>query len=186
MQDVPKYTVEGFLKVKMPSWLFERVSEFQEQNYFSSVPERSDAIGTYITSSLTPAFPARFIPLSDEIKEEIAGYMIPMLERWVKHDLEFVALYGIREYRRGATLKMHVDRVETHHVSAIVNVSQYVRQEWPLHIYDHDGKLHKVYMQPGEIILYESARLMHGRPEPLDGISFANFFIHAKEKSNVQ
>ena len=41
-------------------------------------------------------------------------------------------------------------------------------------------------MQPGEIILYESARLMHGRPEPLDGISFANFFIHAKEKSNVQ
>ena len=101
------------------------------------------------------------------MKSAITTVMMPILEDWVKRRLELTALYGIREYRRGATLKMHVDRVETHHVSAIVNVHQHVDEDWPLYIYDHDGTLHEVYMQPGEVVLYESARLNHGRTTPL-------------------
>jgi prolyl 4-hydroxylase len=59
---------------------------------------------------------------------------------------------------------MHVDTVETHVVSAIINVDQSVRKEWPLIILDHDGQEQRVNMRPGDMLLYESARLLHGRP----------------------
>ena len=35
-----------------------------------------------------------------------------------------------------------------------------------------------VTMEPGEMVLYESGSLIHGRPFPLNGRSFANIFIH--------
>ena len=33
-------------------------------------------------------------------------------------------------------------------------------------------------MEPGEMVLYESARCQHGRPEPFRGEFFANAFTH--------
>ena len=179
----PKYTPEGFRKIRLPDWLHEDVAKFFDNNYLRSQPEHSDAIGTFISSEHTPV-PARFVELDPDIRDEITRSMLPLLEHWVQHKLKLTALYGIREYRRGATLKMHVDKVETHHVSAIVNVSQCVNTEWPLQIYDHEGGLHDVYIKPGEAILYESARLKHGRTIALDGVSFANYFIHAMEDTD--
>lgn len=181
---LPIYTKEGFKKIKLPDWLHEDVARFFDANYPRSEPELSDAIGTFISSEHTPV-PARMVELDGHMRSNIRKALLPILEQWVQRKLELTALYGIREYRRGATLKMHVDKIETHHVSAIVNVYRHVDTDWPLHIHDHGGTLHKVYMKPGEAILYESARLMHGRPEALDGVSYANFFIHSKETTNV-
>ena len=177
---LPIYTKEGFKKIKLPEGLHKDIINYLGANYPSAKAEVSDAIGTFISSEFT-SIPARLIPLDDNIRMEIVLALMPILEEWVHRKLELTALYGIREYSRGATLKMHVDKIETHHVSAIVNVHQQVNTDWPLHIRDHDDRLHEVYMQPGEAILYESAKLMHGRPEPLNGLSYANFFIHSKE-----
>lgn len=33
-------------------------------------------------------------------------------------------------------------------------------------------------MEPGDMVLYESGSLVHGRPFPLKGKYFANIFIH--------
>jgi prolyl 4-hydroxylase len=33
-------------------------------------------------------------------------------------------------------------------------------------------------MKPGDLLLYESARLLHGRPSPFKGRSYANVFVH--------
>lgn len=41
-------------------------------------------------------------------------------------------------------------------------------------ILDHDGGLHHVSMEAGDILFYESAKLLHGRPRPLNGNHFAN------------
>lgn len=72
-----------------------------------------------------------------------------------------------------------MDRVETHAASAIINVAQSdPAKPWPLHILDHGGNGHDVVMQPGEVLLYESARLQHARPVPLEGEWFANVFVH--------
>ena len=58
--------------------------------------------------------------------------------------------------------------------------SQNVDEAWPLVIEDHDGKEHEVIMEPGQMVLYESARLVHGRPYPLEGKSYTNLFVHFK------
>ena len=181
---LPIYTKEGFTKVSLLVGLHKEVTSNFDTHYLSSEPEVSDAVGTFISSEYT-SVPARMVELDSHMRSVIREAMLPILEEWAQRKLELTALYGIREYRRGATLKMHVDKIETHHVSAIVNVYGHVDTDWPLHIYDHGGTLHKVYMKPGEAILYESARLMHGRPEALDGVSYANFFIHSKEITNV-
>ena len=59
---------------------------------------------------------------------------------------------------------MHVDTVRTHVVSAIMNIDQEVERDWPLIILDHDDREHSVIMQKGDMLLYESAKLLHGRP----------------------
>lgn len=42
-----------------------------------------------------------------------------------------------RKYTNGSVLRMHVDTVNTHVVSAIINVDQSVEKDWPLLILDH-------------------------------------------------
>ena len=75
---------------------------------------------------------------------------------------------------------MHRDRIETHHISSIIIVATAETQPWPLHIEDHTGKLHKIYTEPGQIILYESATCLHGRPELFQGEYYRNFYVHYK------
>ena len=48
----------------------------------------------------------------------------------------------------------------------------------PLEVYAHDGKAYNITMEPGEMILYESHSVVHGRPFPLKGRFYANVFIH--------
>ena len=63
-------------------------------------------------------------------------------------------------------------------VSGIINVAQDVREDWPLLIMGHDNQFHNVTLAPGDIVFYESAKLLHGRPTPLEGAYYANIFIH--------
>jgi hypothetical protein len=77
----------------------------------------------------------------------------------------------------GAILSPHVDRLPLVS-SCIVNVAQDVDEPWPLEIYDREGNAVNVTMEPGDMVLYESGSLIHGRPFPLKGRYFANIFIH--------
>ena len=43
-------------------------------------------------------------------------------------------------------------------------------------------QLHHVMLQPGEMVWYESARLVHGRVEKLNGSAFENIFVHFMPK----
>lgn len=92
-------------------------------------------------------------------------------------ELTPVSLYGIRVYKEGAVLAPHVDRMPLIS-SAIVNVAQDVEEPWPLEVISHDGKAYNVTMEPGDMVLYESHSVLHGRPFPLKGKFFANCFIH--------
>ena len=63
-------------------------------------------------------------------------------------------------------------------ISAIINVAQDVDDEWPLEVIGHDGVAVNVTLEPGEMILYESSSVIHGRPYPLNGRFYANLFLH--------
>lgn len=86
-------------------------------------------------------------------------------------------MYGIRVYKEGAILAPHVDRLPLVS-SAIINVDQDVDEPWPLEVIGHDGIAHNVTMEPGDMVLYESHSIIHGRPFRLKGRFMANVFIH--------
>lgn len=121
--------------------------------------------------------------LSPDKKNQLSAELNSILEEWYgKGKLDLTSIYGIRRYTNGSVLRMHVDTVNTHVVSAIINVDQKVDKDWPLIILDHQDNEHTVFMQPGDMLLYESAKLLHGRPEPFRGTSYDNIFIHYKPK----
>jgi hypothetical protein len=74
----------------------------------------------------------------------------------------------------------HADRLDVLVLSTIIHVDRDIRDDWPLQIYGHDGKPGHIYLKPGDIIFYESATCIHGRPLPLRGSFYANIFAHFK------
>jgi len=36
----------------------------------------------------------------------------------------------------------------------------------------------EIFLQPGDMVLYESAKLIHGRNKPFKGKYFENMFVH--------
>jgi len=96
-------------------------------------------------------------------------------------ELVLTSIYGVRRYHNGSVLRMHVDTANTHVISAIINVNQEEMAEgkdWPLLILDHEYREHWISMQPGDLVLYESAKLLHGRPTTFNGGAYDNIFIH--------
>jgi prolyl 4-hydroxylase len=175
---IPTFTREGFTKTDIPPALMQRLSAFYAAQRPASRPEESDAIGTFIRTE-DRRVPSRMIELDVDLRASVSIELHPLLEAWATKPLKMTAVYGIREYQNGAILDMHIDRMETHIVSAILNVAQEVNTDWPLMIHDHFGGKHAVLLKPGEMLFYESARLKHGRPEPLNGARFANVFVHS-------
>ena len=72
----------------------------------------------------------------------------------------------------------HVDREDTHLASDVLQVDQTVDPDggWPLEVLQPDGLPCEVYLQLGEMVLYEGARIKHGRPMRFNGDAFANVF----------
>jgi hypothetical protein len=76
---------------------------------------------------------------------------------------------------------MHVDKIEDHVISAILHVGHAYDNEddpWPLVIESFDGTTQSVNLEPGEMLFYESAKCMHGRPRPFHGKYYSSIFIH--------
>ena len=172
---VPRLTMEGFKKIKMPPKIYGLILKFYQEHRESEHREppkfcenkrfRFENESNY---RLTPYDGC--VDLQHSVR--------PILEEWSGLQLAPTYCFGIRTYLNNSRLYMHVDRIKTHAVSAIINVDQDVDKDWPLEILDHDNNVHEVYLSPGEMILYESAKLLHGRPKPFIGRYFANIFLH--------
>ncbi len=173
---IPPLTKHGFLVKTIPEVLYNTLIEFyhgtRNSSILESIPENvSNEAGDPCTV---------LIELSDELRQSIHETLQPMLEAWVGNYLEPTFLHGIREYRSGAILDEHRDRIKTHVVSVILNIDQEVDSDWPLVIDDHYYRRHNVQLKPGEMVFYEGARLKHGRPSALRGRRYANVFVQFK------
>ena len=111
---------------------------------------------------------------------EIVSKIQPIIENWSGQKLSSknVALFGIRRYLRGSWMSLHVDKLPDRILSAILQIDQKVDEDWPLTIIDNQGNKQKIFLKPGEMLLYESAKVPHGRPFPLKGDFYDNVFIH--------
>ena len=122
------------------------------------------------------------VDLPEMLQSQVYSNIRPILEDWSGVELEPTSLFGIRVYSHGTLLLNHKDR-EMLVVSAILNIDQDVNEPWPLEIEDHYFNRHEVFLEPGEMLLYEGARLSHGRSQPLNGSFYANLFVHFKPVS---
>ena len=49
---------------------------------------------------------------------------------------------------------------------------------------NHLGEKKKIFLKPGEMLLYESAKMPHGRQFPLNGEFYDNLFVHYRFKNH--
>jgi prolyl 4-hydroxylase len=172
---IQTYTNDGFKKEQLDEELFKEIKIYLAQHKNNFDDEFVE--GNFIQSEEVDV-PSRLFELSDELKSKIHNSLQKSLESWSNTKLEPTFVYGIREYKKGAVLVPHRDRKETHIISAIINIDKRVDNDWPLEIEDHFYRKHEVFLEPGEVLFYESARLLHGRPTPLKGESYSNIFCH--------
>lgn len=175
---VPNYTKTGFHKARLPEPLLGEILEFFHKD--ATRDEDEFVPGDFIYSNNRPkgAASSTLKNLPDDLRQKIHDTLKPMMEDWCGQKLAPTYVHGIRTYKDKAVLKMHRDRIATHIISAILNIDQNVKKDWPLVIEDNVYREHQVILKPGDLVFYEGARLKHGRPQPLIGRSFSNIFCH--------
>eukprot|EP00992_Anisonema_acinus_P005360 TRINITY_DN17965_c0_g1_i1.p1 TRINITY_DN17965_c0_g1~~TRINITY_DN17965_c0_g1_i1.p1 ORF type:complete len:285 (+),score=34.86 TRINITY_DN17965_c0_g1_i1:64-918(+) len=185
---LPRFTETGYKPLLLPSDLEARTTKFWMNNRDRNVDKEGETgiipfdktvRGNTVGPLVFIARLQRDLALYKALQNFIKG----KLEQWTgTTDLQPTALYGVREYTRGAKLKFHVDHYRTHVLSAIVLFGQRgMDKPWPLQVYAHGEEvMRNVSMGMGgpNVVLYESATLVHGRERPLEGDGYANAFVH--------
>jgi len=197
---VPHFHPVGFEKVKIPKEIYARILNNRKKLLLKKkkfeiegcdmgmqnchrVVESREAMECHVVSNENYFFRS----LDGTVLEDIYAQMRPMAQDWIDNKVELsgTSIYGIRKYTRGAWLHGHLDHLRSHVISAILNIKQDVDEDWPLQIFDHSGQVHEVLLQPGEMVWYESASLVHGRVKPLNGSYFENLFVHYMPRSQA-
>jgi prolyl 4-hydroxylase len=181
-QSMQNYTKVGFKKIKAPEALFKLIQNFWHANKEKATEEQWGVGNTYTNNWMSKSY---MVSVEDtnlrgggwDLKQKIWEAARDVIGEWTGQELTQCSLYGIRIYKDGALLAPHVDRLPLVS-SAIINVDQDVDEPWPLEVYGHDGKATNVTMEPGDMVLYESHSVIHGRPFPLKGRYMANLFVH--------
>ena len=176
------YTELGFKKMKVPEHVWGVIKEFWDLNKNNERNEQWPPGNTYTNHWVQPT---GMVSLEDRrlrggdgsVKRNIWDGLRPILEEWVGQRLVDTSLYGIRVYHEGAMLASHVDRLPLV-TSCIIHVDSVLREPWPIEVFSHDGTGYNVTMAPGDMVLYESHTVIHGRPTPLQGDYYANVFVH--------
>ncbi|CAB9501369.1 Ankyrin Repeat [Seminavis robusta] len=180
---VYNFTQSGVSKTKTPAALWALLTEFYTRNQGQQVVEWPDSINPYhnLWDRHTEILRLDNVTLQGggpQLQARISQAVQTILEGWTRQKLTPVSVYGIRLYRNQSILTPHVDRMPLV-ASCIINIDQDgVEEPWPLEIYDHKGQARNITMEPGDMVLYESHSVIHGRPFPLKGTLFANVFLH--------
>lgn len=129
--------------------------------------------------------PTEVVALPKPAVRDVAAWLARRLAAWLRAPVDHEGSYGVRVYRSGSVLGLHCDSLSTSALAAIVHVRQRtpLATSWPLEIRDHAGQWQSVLLtEPGQVLLYEGAKLPHGRPEPLNGTEFANLFFYFRPR----
>ncbi|KAL3934816.1 MAG: hypothetical protein SGBAC_009546 [Bacillariaceae sp.] len=176
------YTKLGYTKIRAPDNVFKLIKDFWDKNNGRETLERWGVGNTYTNHWDAPSY---MLSVENEqfegggfvLKQHIWNAARDTISAWTGQQVAECSLYGIRIYKEGAVLAPHVDRLPLVS-SAIINVDQDVDEPWPLEVIGHDGIAVNITMEPGDLVLYESHSIIHGRQFPLKGRFMANVFVH--------
>ena len=186
-QAFPAFTHRGFKAMETPKEFQQWLLDFHKRNVAHRRTESWHGESTQLSFHEVRT---SFVDLDRERyeKERMARkYLQPIVEEWSgMGDLELTSFYGIREYHDGSWLRQHVDRIDTHVLSVTLTVDKRNAKPdakpWPLQVTDWTGKQVSYEHPPGTMILYESSKLPHGRPEPNYSGDHLGAFLHFKPK----
>ena len=195
---IPIFTVKGYEKTRMPESLFRHFRDKLERNTDPEnwIPETQTAAGVINNQIIVengtlgskkavkiPRSKMLYINMEDvELTFKTLG---PLAEEWAGVKLRPSSIYGIRRYVNNSALISHIDKVNTHVISLILNLGQDVEEDWPLFVRPHSGDDEAVLLRPGDMLWYESASVIHGRQWPLRGASYDNLFVHFKPRGRT-
>lgn len=178
-QSVAPYCGLGFKVDRLDPTIYQRMSHELRGVLDRFRPEAPiDEIST-----TAPDFVPALMCENGTFNAEMSELLKPLHEAWSGMALTESACYGFRAYQRGSYLLNHVDRTETHIISSTVCVDASLEEPWPLYVEDILGEVHEINLEPGELLLYEGARLVHGRPWPLVGDYYVGLFVHYRPRS---
>lgn len=175
---VPRLTQDGFTKRKLSDELFFQIKKYYEDNINNFYMEESGLGTNGIGNVKDLEGPAAYIAYNHDFTTLVLENLKKVHEDWCEFELKASMGYGPRKYINGSYLQPHADKPYTHVISSIVNIDQDDNHDWPLQIYGYDNKVHEVFLKPGEILLYEGSKLLHGRILPYKGTHFVNLFLH--------
>ena len=180
-RSMQNYTATGFYKTRAPEAVFRLIQEFWEENKNKSTVEWHKPTTYHNNWEIPPTIirvgDRKLVGGGKVLQAAISNAARDVMEEWTGQRLASTSVYGIRIYHNQSILSPHVDRLPLVS-SAIINVAQSTDEPWPLEVYDHDGVAHNITMEPGDMVMYESHSVIHGRPHPLQGEFYANVFVH--------
>lgn len=177
----------GHRSARLPRGLRERLSRFwlAHRGHRGEGCAGEDADPRYISHETEGSPRTLLVPLQEqdpELEADLRDFVRRELQAWTgQRDLQHTATFGIREYTDGSILHTHVDRPDTHVLSAIIHVGSVgLKEPWDLQVQNRTMRCpENVRFTPDvDVILYESTTLAHGRTRPLRGERFANLFVH--------
>eukprot|EP00439_Symbiodinium_sp_Y106_P066644 s826_g10.t2 len=134
---------------------------------------------------------AKALPLLPEWTKKggfIDNLLRPILEKASGRTMELVRVgASLRIYEEGASLMQHVDSPETPITVAMPLEANGAGSSWHLQIGDPQGRKQRpVPLQPGQLLIYEGARLAHGRAGQLPHGDLTMAFAYYRPKENYE
>ena len=175
IEDLPILLEKGYVVNKLPENILEQLNSLYEKSKKFTREERENE-----ALSITGKTELNLLSRYGYDRDRLIDSILPLHEEVFKTKLTPSVMYGVRRYNKGSILHMHRDKFVTHHVGSIIVVDKDLdnQEDWPLHIINNQGIEDKVYLNVGDIIFYESARLPHGRPTPLLGNYYSIIMTH--------
>jgi len=178
--NMPVYNRPGYLKMNFTQTMKDLLLEWYQERKLDSMEDHGVVGGGYMNDKAVSMDKINLDKFPDQ-HQGIIREMQQIGQWWSGIRLRHTSTFGIRVYRRGSMLINHVDRSSTHIISSVLQIGQEVDEDggWPLEVVlPNNAGVAEVYLQPGEMVLYEGGRLKHGRPMRLKGTEFANAFTH--------
>lgn len=121
------------------------------------------------------------IEVPRDVVERIANSLDDHLEKFCGCKLEYAGAYGIHEFYNGHVIRRHLTNMATNVISAYLILEE-TRDEdtepWEMEVTTMDGTRRKMTLKPGQMMLWESAKIIHGFPQQYQGKRIATFMIN--------
>ena len=176
---VHAHTTVGYFKSALQKEKFDHLKAYYDGNLIGkymhyTVPAHGmNLINRYEVSPDLMSVRAEFAtPFAEWIK--------PQIEQWCNCVLEYTMAYGIWEFKKGTTFNMHVDVLTYRVINAMIVIDKELagQEDWKMEFITFDGERKWMKFAPGDMFIYEAAKLIHGWPTPFEGENYIAVFFH--------